>query len=221
MKDLFEKQGWHALFLVLGLWGMNYAAGFDGILAGEYLGLTTQQWLWIALGVPIVQQVWVALVWRAELHNQFLSKRFGAERGFRLFGAVFIPLLAARPLAAFGLGIANQNTFELADGWRWGISILFLFPFLYLMYSIQKYFTIKRALGADHFFEEFRNLPLVKKGIFKYTNNGMYTFGFFILWIPGFLFASKAALLAAAFTHAYIWVHYFVTEKPDMKRIYG
>jgi len=32
---------------------------------------------------------------------------------------------------------------------------------------------------------------------------------------------ATAALVLAAFCHAYIWVHYFCTEKPDMKRIYG
>ena len=38
---------------------------------------------------------------------------------------------------------------------------------------------------------------------------------------PGLYASSQAALLAAAFNHAYIWVHYFCTELPDMKRIYG
>jgi len=45
--------------------------------------------------------------------------------------------------------------------------------------------------------------------------------GLLILWIPGLVFASRAALLAALFHHLYIWVHYFTTEKPDLKRIYG
>jgi hypothetical protein len=49
----------------------------------------------------------------------------------------------------------------------------------------------------------------------------MYTFGFFMMWIPPILAASKAGLLLAAFSHLYIWVHYFTTEKPDMERIYG
>ena len=34
-------------------------------------------------------------------------------------------------------------------------------------------------------------------------------------------FASAAGLVAAAFNHLYIWVHYFATERPDMLRIYG
>ncbi len=34
-------------------------------------------------------------------------------------------------------------------------------------------------------------------------------------------FNSAAALTVAAFSHAYIWVHYFATEKPDMDFLYG
>ena len=29
------------------------------------------------------------------------------------------------------------------------------------------------------------------------------------------------ALVVALFSHAYIWVHYFCTDRPDMKLIYG
>jgi hypothetical protein len=49
----------------------------------------------------------------------------------------------------------------------------------------------------------------------------MYTFAFLLLWLPGCYFRSTAALCVALFSHLYIWVHYFCTEKPDMVRIYG
>jgi hypothetical protein len=49
----------------------------------------------------------------------------------------------------------------------------------------------------------------------------MYTFGFLMLWVPGLLLLSQAALLAAAFNHAYIWVHYYATELPDIHYLYG
>jgi hypothetical protein len=60
-----------------------------------------------------------------------------------------------------------------------------------------------------------------RRGTFRFSPNAMYVFGFCALWIPAFLFQSSAALVFAAFSHAYIWVHYHATEKPDMKRIYG
>ena len=66
-----------------------------------------------------------------------------------------------------------------------------------------------------------RTLPFVRGGIFRFTSNGMYVFGFLLLWVPGLWWASAGALSAALFNHLYIWVHYFATERPDMARIYG
>jgi hypothetical protein len=100
-------------------------------------------------------------------------------------------------------------------------TIVLLLPALYTFYSVHKYFGIKRALGIDHFDKTYRNVPFVKEGIFKFTNNAMYTYGLFILWIPGLLLFSKAALMAAMFNHIYVWVHYYCTELPDIHYIYG
>ncbi len=72
-------------------------------------------------------------------------------------------------------------------------------------YSIRKYFGFDRAIGIDHFYpEKFKKEKMVNQGIFKYTANGMYVFGLLILWIPGILYQSKAALLIALFNHLYI-----------------
>jgi len=92
---------------------------------------------------------------------------------------------------------------------------------LYVLYSVLRYFGIARAAGLDHFDPSYHHKPLVKEGIFKYTENVMYIFGLLALWIPGLAATSAPALIAAALTHAYIWVHYYTTEKPDMNRIYG
>ena len=79
-----------------------------------------------------------------------------------------------------------------------------------------------RAFGIDHFQPgTIGNESFVKRGIFKYTSNGMYVYGFLILWIPGILFQSEAALIVALFNHIYIWVHYYYTELPDIKIIYA
>ena len=91
---------------------------------------------------------------------------------------------------------------------------------MYVLYSIARYFTFARAFGADHFDESYRDKTLVRKGIFGWTGNVMYKFGITVVWTPGLLLASKAALLAALFSHFYIWVHYYCVELPDMKRIY-
>ena len=90
------------------------------------------------------------------------------------------------------------------------------------MYSVIRYFGIDRAYGIDHFEPEiYLNKPFVKQGLFKYTDNAMYKFVFLALWAIGLGFLSKAALLVAAFNHLYIWVHFYFTELPDIRHIYG
>ena len=100
------------------------------------------------------------------------------------------------------------------------ICLILLIPGIYGQYSVFKYFGINRAFGIDHFKpEKYKNRTFVKKGIFKYTPNGMYKFVFLLLWIPGILFQSKAALIAALFQHIYIWILHTLIEELSQKRI--
>ena len=119
------------------------------------------------------------------------------------------------------LAIANQGTLPGDLTWLRLAAVAALIPALYTFYSVKRYFTATRAFGADHFFERYRSLPFVKKGIFRYTKNGMYSFGFLLLWAPALWYASSAAVVIALFNHLYIWVHFLATEKPDIRRIYG
>ncbi len=221
MKKILYKQGWHLISLLILLLGMTFVLKIEHILQGEFWGLSTKTWMMIVLAIPILHQIYVVLVWRLEFYQQAISKKFG-DAGFKLFGFLFILFLIGRPLTIIFLAISNQESFELLWSWRWILTIILGVPFVYLIYSLMNYFGIPRALGEDHFKpEEYRNSTLIKQGIFKFTNNGMYLYGFLGLYLPGILLASKAALAAAVFQHLYIWVHFYVTEKPDMEAIYG
>jgi hypothetical protein len=48
----------------------------------------------------------------------------------------------------------------------------------------------------------------------------MYALGFLALWAIGIAAGSRAALVAAAFQHAFIWAHYRWIERADMQVIY-
>ena len=199
MKKLLYKQGWHFLSLLILITGMSFVLKIENILQGEYWGLSTKTWLIIVLVLPILHQVFVVIVWRLEYYQQAISKKFG-ETGFKIYGFLFMIFLIGRPLTITFLAISNQESFDLLWSWRWALTIILGLPFIYLVYSLKKYFGIPRALGEDHFKPEvYRNSKLIKKGIFKYTNNGMYFYGFLGLYLPGILLASKAALAAAVF----------------------
>ena len=177
-------------------------------------------WFRLAVAIAIAHQVLVWFCWRTQLHLSLLSRLLG-DNGFTVYAVLFSILGIARVVAVFILAIANRNTFPMDLTVLRILAILMAIPAVYLFYSVKRYFGFKRAFGIDHFDPSYRSMPFVKRGIFRFTSNGMYTFGFFLLWVPGLWYASIAALCVALFNHLYIWVHYYSTELPDIRRIYG
>jgi len=189
-------------------------------LVGQFAGIPTIIWFSLAIAIPILHQIYVWFVWRSELHYSLISRWFG-KNGFTYYAVGFAFLFTSRLIAIILLAISNRNTLSLPPTMALIFTIVLLLPVLYTFYSVHKYFGIKRALGIDHFDKTYRNVPFVKEGIFKFTDNAMYAYGLFILWMPGLLLFSKAALMVAMFNHIYVWVLYYCTELPDIYRIYG
>lgn len=218
-KLLFEKQIYNYLGLAALLVIIIYFTNWPGTYDGGLRGTGTIFWFWFSIGIVIIHQFYVWFVWRTELHLKLISKWFG-KRAFLIWTIFFNILFISRFLFVFILAYANRGTWNINPILGWILTIIILIPAIYTFYSVKKYFTFKRALGIDHFDPSYRKFGLVRKGIFKYTSNAMYVFGVMIVWIPALLFASKAALISALFNHAYLWVHYYTLELPDMKRIY-
>ena len=220
LRLIFERQWLHALLLAALVAGVFAVSGCECVRAGELLGLGSVVWLWIAVALAVGHQTLVWFCWRTQLHASLLTGTLGSA-GFEVYAVAFSILGIARVVAVFLLAAANRETFPASPIVLESLAVVLAVPALYLFYSVGRYFGFRRAFGIDHFDESYRSLPMVRKGIFRYTKNGMYTFGFFILWIPALWCASSAALAAALFNHLYIWVHYYSTELPDIRRIYG
>lgn len=221
-SQIFEGQVAHGLCLAVLLAFCIWATKFQGVLDGYLFGVSTQLWLTLLIADTIVHQLIVLVAWRLELHGKKLTQWLGGtERAFRLYALVFAVFFAARFVLVTLLAIANRGTLNIEPCIGYALAAAIAVPSAWLFYSVKTYFGFRRAFGIDHFDPEARNWHMVREGIFKYTSNGMYVFGIGTLWIPALALQSSAALLGAAFSHAYIWVHYFTVEKPDMRRIFG
>ena len=218
---ILNHQIWHLIFLSFLLSVIYFCLQvFPELLAGELWNIPTKRWLFFTISIPIVHQLYVLVCWRSELFYKGLSSHLG-NHSFGLYKLGFAALFLLRPISVLLLAISNKNTFSINPLVSYTLSGLFLILSGYLFYSVKNYFGINRAFGQDHFKAEvYRDLPMVTQGVFKYTSNGMYVLGFLVLYVPGLLLFSKAALLAALFNHLYIWVHYYFTELPDIKVIY-
>ncbi len=217
---IFEKQWLHALLLAALLAGVLLVTGYDGVHTGQLWGVATPFWLWLAIGVAITHQIYVWFCWRTQLHASWLTRTFG-NFGFPLYAVGFSVLGIMRVVVVFIVAISNRDTLPGNAIALKLLAVIMLVPTAYLFYSVKRYFGFKRAFGIDHFNIDYRSMPLERRGIFRFSRNGMYVYGFLLLWVPAFWWASLAALVIAVFNHLYIWVHYFATELPDIKRIYG
>ena len=212
---ILKLQGWHLLALVILLIALYLYIGLDqNFLSGDFWNLQVSSWFYLALLSPIVHQIYVVVCWRCELYYKGISGIFG-KNGFRLYKIGFTILILSRLVLIIILALATIKTLNIDTLNAYIITGILLLPAVYLFYSVKKYFGLDRAFGIDHFKpEEAKNIPFVKKGIFKYTSNGMYIYGFLILWVPGILLQSEPALIIALFNHIYIWIHYYFTELP-------
>lgn len=216
----YKYQGIHAILLGALLfatcWGWDVLGYGTDTDTPSHLPL----WFWAAVLVAPIHQIYVVFAWRGELFHGLFTKWFG-DRAFDMHMKFFFPLLVARVILMFTLAYFDRWSATLALPLYVGLLIFLTIMTVWTMASVKLFFTFRAAAGEDHFSADYRGKPLVKRGIFKYLQNAMYVGGFCAVWLPGVIFMSKAALLAAAFQHAYIWVHYFCTEKPDMAVIYG
>ncbi|MCH2115792.1 MAG: hypothetical protein MK171_12890 [Pirellulales bacterium] len=105
------------------------------------------------MAFPVAHQVFVWLAWRLELRSSLTSRAIG----FRGYLVGFFLLFGGRFIS---LGV----------------------PGIYAAYSVQTYFGMIRAAGADHFDARYRQMPLVWEGIFRFTQNGMYVYAFLLFW---------------------------------------
>lgn len=220
VKLIFEKQAWHYSLLVILLAAIFFISQVKGLLAGQFFDIGTSTWLYLGIVVAILHQVYVWFCWRVQLHFSLITKIYG-QNGFLYYSIGFLILFILRFVLVIILAISNMNTLNANQLLLNILALLITTPAFYLFYSVMKYFTIERALGIDHFALSYAKKPFVREGIFKFTSNGMYIFGLLIFWVPGLLFSSQAALLLALFNHIYVWIHYYVTERPDIRRIYS
>tara|TARA_R110002096_G_scaffold104771_15_gene230752 strand:- start:6393 stop:7064 length:672 start_codon:yes stop_codon:yes gene_type:complete len=201
---------------LLHLAGLVILLGLVGI-AWRSLGAPFPAAFWIAIAFPVVHQVYVWLTWRLELRDSAISHSIG----FRVYVGLFFVLFAGRFVSLFMLAWLDRGSLGLPAPPRILITLLLVAVGFYAMHSVLRDFGMVRASGADHFEARYRRMPLVRKGIFRFTSHGMYVAVFLLFWAIAVGLNSATGLTVAAFSHAYIWVHFFATEKPDMEYLYG
>ncbi|MEP2532253.1 methyltransferase [Shimia sp.] len=216
--QIFEGQGQHLIilgFMLAGAaWFLQGQTGQRGLLWMDSLC-----WAWVSIWLAVLHQVMVAVVFRLQLHRRLMTRMF-EEGDLQVWGMLFFPLLVARPVTILIVAVLDRGSLGVPVWIGIPLGAVFLGLSAYTMYCVKRYFSFERALGGDHFYDHYADMPIVRQGAFGWSQNAMYTFGFLGLWAFALLLGSWQALIVAAFQHAYIWVHMYTVEGPDMRHLY-
>jgi hypothetical protein len=216
----FVRQPLHLVLLLILCGGLWLAALIPGMRVTRSLHVTVGTVMAVSVAIGVLHQLWVLVFWRLELGSSVISRRFG-HSGFMLYSVGFAVLITARLASIIYLAPLNRGTLPLSPAFRLAaVAIIALFS-LWGMYSVLRYFGARRALGLDHFDPAVRRKGLVTGGAYRYFGNVMYLIILPVFCVPGLLWGSIASTLLGIFHYAYVWVHYYCTELPDMAMIYG
>lgn len=219
MKNLFYNQFYHLLsYLILSVIILLFSKKFIDN-ESTIFGIKAFNWVLISWVFAALMQAWIMFFWRLELYLGLITRWFG-KYGFTIFRTGFIVFSIIRLFSVIPISILTKNTIEINFALKWFLIIATTPLIIWGIYSVYFYFGINRAFGADHFFKEYQSKTLEKRGIFKYIRNSMYTIVTLLLYHPGLFFESSLGLFVAFIQHLFIWVHYFCTERPDIKFIY-
>lgn len=220
MNKILERQGLHLLgFVLIGAilyWAtQQFPSRLNtlwGLSAGEWIAVS-----WILVGLS---QAWVAFFWRLELHGNRISARLG-KNGFRLHVVGYVVLFAARFLTFVPIALATAFTTKIPLWVNVPLLVISTPLILWSLHGGVVYFGLERLAGIDHFDPAYRGGDLEVRGIYALLPNAAYSVGLLFFFHPGLVLHSPLALIVAAAQFAMVWVHYFCTEQPDLRHIYG
>ena len=220
MTKALERQGAHLLGYLL----IGGALGATASLLPEserrLWGWSAFEWVVASWVLAFLHQSWIAFFWRSELHFGKISAWMGAT-GFSIYRMGFVLFGVSRLFMVVPISLATIGSAAIPRPISAGLIIATTPLILWGLYSVLFYLGVTRAFGADHFDPAYRSAGLETRGTFKYFPNTAYTVVLLALYHPGLLWHSRLGLIAAAAHHALVWCHYFCTEKPDMRVIYG
>lgn len=180
LRDIFEGQLQHlglAFLMTLGATSLLIPSE----TGARFLFLTAPQWAALSIGLAIFHQVLVAAVFRLQLHRGLFSRWFG-DSDLDIWTKLFLPLPIARPVTVILTGWADDVSLDEPRWAEWLVGAVMIGLAVWAMHSVLKYFTIRRAVGGDHFRDEIADMPMVNEGAFKFTSNAMYGIAFLGLW---------------------------------------
>ena len=162
---------------------------------------------------------YVGLSLRAEEEGGRLSRRYGAEQGFRRFRLVAALIMNNDAASLVLAGWATRGT--------WGLAlppaIVTIGGLAMILIGGGVKLWAARSLGMRGYYWGDFFLPgeRSQRGPYRVLRNPMYTVGYLPVYGLALLCRSLPGVALAAFDHAAIFALYRLVEKPHHDRLYG
>ncbi len=159
----FRRQPRHLLLLLALCGGLWLASLIPGFLISHDIYITVGAVVVMSIAIGAAHQLWVLVFWRLELGSSAITRRFG-NWGFKIYSLGFVLLVTARTASIFYLAPINGGTLPLPLAIRLLLVGIIAVLNAWGIYSVIRYFGIRRAFGLDHFNASIRLKGLVKEG---------------------------------------------------------
>jgi len=152
---------------------------------GEFCGISTPQWFWLAIAFPSRIRCLYGFAGVSNCMDDYWICSRETELSLVCLGVFTLGTL--RVLSVFALALSNRDTLILDIAILRIFAIIVTIPALYLLYSVIRYFSFKRASGIDHFDEtivpgrlyerESSGLPAMACTLLHFSFSGYPLFG--------------------------------------------
>jgi protein-S-isoprenylcysteine O-methyltransferase Ste14 len=179
--------------------------------------------IWIALAYHLASRLAYVLYVGLTLHRQdrtaYLTRRHGAEAGFRRFrrAAAFVMANDAVSFAVLCLVSANTLNIGLPRGMTFAAgAVLALVGIATKMWAAA---TLGDGYYWRNFFTPTERIVTKAAGPYRWLRNPMYTVGYLPVYGLALATASAFGLVAALFDQCAILTFYHLVEKPHFERL--
>lgn len=159
---------------------------------------------------------------RRQDREQYYTRRFGAEAGFRRFRRMASIAMNHDAVAFIALCVLTRGTLTLPLP----PTLVIAAGVALVVIGVGTKVWAARTLGAKayywyNFFAPDDARGPVSSGPYRFVSNPMYTIGYLQTFGLALILGSLPGLVAAAFAQAAILAFYRVVEKPHFERLHG
>ncbi len=180
-------------------------------------------WTSLTLGYHLISRlayvVGVGVALTKQEREQFFTRRYGVDEGFRRFRRLAATLMNNDAVSFFVLCVITRGTTTAGLP----AAVMIALGWVFVVVGIGTKVWAARRIGPGYYWRNFfapgTSVAPDPPGPYRYMKNPMYTVGYSHMYGFALMMGSLPGLLAAAFDQTSIMVFYYLVEKPHYETL--